>query len=115
MQCLEANIALCFLAHAGPHIGVEHIGALSSLEKVLLHGDGAAGMGCILLCLSQNLRVRLIALGASAHHVHANLSAGIHQGVSHVIAVAYINQLTTLQYLHLFLDGEHIGQSLAGM
>ena len=95
MQSLKANIALSLLAHTGPYISIEHIGTLSSLEKVLFHGNGAAGMGCILLCLSQNLRVRLIALGASAHHVHANLSAGIHQGVSHVIAVAYINQLTT--------------------
>ena len=33
----------------------------------------------------------------------------------HVVAVAYINQLTAFEHLHLLLNSEDIGQSLAGM
>ena len=50
MQCFETNLTLCFLAHAGPYIGIEHVGALSSLEEVLLYGNAAAGLCSILLC-----------------------------------------------------------------
>ena len=115
MQCFETNLTLRFLAHAGPYIGIEHIGALSSLEEILLYGNAAAGLGSVLLRQTQDFRIRLIALRAGADHVHANLGAGKHQRVCHVIAIAYINQLTAFEHLHLLLNSEDIGQSLAGM
>ena len=115
MQCFETNLTLRFLAHAGPYIGIEHIGALGSLEEILLYGNAAAGLGSILLRQTQDFRIRLIALRAGADHVHAHLGAGKHQRVCHVIAIAYINQLTAFEHLHLLLNSEDIGQSLTRM
>ena len=115
MQRFEADFTLSLLAHAGPYIGIEHIGALGSLEEILFNSNGAAGLRCVLLCQTQDFRIRLIALRTSADHIHANLSAGKHQRMCHVVAIADINQLAALEHLHLLLNGKDIRQCLAGM
>ena len=44
-DCLQPLLELGLLAHGHPHIGVQHIGTLSGFSRVLLKGEGGAGLG----------------------------------------------------------------------
>ena len=104
------------LAHGHPHIGVQHIGTLGGFSRVLLKGEGGAGLGGNGLTLCHKGRVRLVLFGCAGGEVQAHLGAAHHQAVAHVVAgIAKVNEVDALQVTKMLPDGEEVGQDLGGM
>ena len=53
--------------------------------------------------------------GAACDHVDAHDGAGVQQGVADVVAVSQVHELLAAEASQLLLDGDHVGEGLAGM
>ena len=109
----EPLVALLVLAHARPHVGVEDVGAGRRRARVVRQLDGgAAGLGRG-AGPTDDLLGGLVAGRRGGHEVHAELGAGHHQRVAHVVPVAEVRDADALEAAQPLPDREHVGERLA--
>ncbi len=111
----EALVVLSLPAHAGEGVGVDHVGALGGRPEVAGELDGGAGGTRCGLGAGDDRRVGAVRLGGADHHAHAGLGAHLGERVSHVVAVAGVDELDALEPAAVLADGERVGHALAGV
>ena len=107
--------ALLFLAHAGPHVGVNGVRAAYRLGRVVHNRERRARNRGQPFGLRHDVRVRRVPLRASQRKIHAQPQCAQHQRVRHVVPIPDERQLEALQFAEALADGLHIGQRLAGV
>ena len=106
---------LLLLAHGGPHIGVKGMGAAHGRHRLVQHRHAAAAGGRQRLGTPEHLPIGLEAHRATDAHVHAQQGAAEQQRVGHVVAVAHVAEGQALELAEGLLQGEVIGEGLAGV
>ena len=101
------------MAHRGPHVGVDDVGARDGARRVV-HNDPRAADAALRHPLDQ-LRVRLEAARAGAHEVEGDDAGELEPGVDDVVAVSDVHHLLPLDgaVRHDLLDRERVGDDLA--
>ena len=111
----EAHVVLGLLTHAREGVGIDHVGAGHGLVQVARELDRRPGLGGVGPRPGDDRLVGPVVLGRADHDPHAGLGADLGQRVGHVVAVARVDQLATLESAAVLLDGERVGHRLTGM
>src|SRR5208283_3362341 len=93
LENLAPSLRLCFLSHARPDIGVDHIRSEGRYLRIV--GNGAAGI-CLRAAFSRpghSICLRLISWRGCNPNMCSQLRARKHQRVRHVVAIADIRDL----------------------
>ena len=98
-----AGIVLIFLSHAGPGIRNHNIGSLDGFYRVGYEFNAGPREFGIFFCLLGHRSIRLVVCRRSSHKGHTGLGTTIHVGVGHVVAIAHISHLESLEVLTLML------------
>ena len=106
LELLYPFLVLCLLAHGSPHIRVQDVGPFSRFHDVFFDSNGSTCQRGIFLGLFQDLRIRVVPLGACTDHVHPHLGAGIHQGMGHVVAITDKDKLAAFEDFLVLHDGK---------
>ena len=103
------------LAHAHPHVGVDHVGAVHRVG-VLAQGHAAAAFRRQRPAARSQRRVRPVGLGRAGHKIQPHLGAADHQAVAHVVPrVAQVGEFQALQGAELLPQRQKIRQDLGGV
>ena len=106
-------VRLVLLPHAGPHIGVQDVGAGRGLHRIVEHLDGSAGLRRDLDLPLHDLRDRTEAGRRGDPHMHAHLRAREEQRVRDVVAVADVRQHVASRPAQALPHGEEVRDRLA--
>ncbi|KAF5289491.1 hypothetical protein FQR65_LT20825 [Abscondita terminalis] len=109
---LLAGLVLGLVAHAGPHVGGDQVGALAGVQRVL--EDLVAALARRLAAEGQRL-VDLVAAGRADMDREAQQVGRLQPGVGHVVAIADPGDGLALDRAAVLDEGEDVGQDLAGM
>ena len=114
-QDLQPLGLLSLLPHTDPDIGIDHIGVFHRDAGV--GADFDCGTGLLRLDSSQihDASIRLIPRRTAHGNRHAGLGRSLNERIRHIVAVTDIRDLDTLQAPFSFLNGQQVGQGLAGM
>ena len=102
---------LMLLAHRDPDVGAHGVGAGHGLGRIVRRGDGhAVTPGSV-----HGDGVQLVAGRAGQPDIDPGQCAGQRQAAGHVVAVADPGQGATGQVAPALLEGEQVGEGLAGV
>jgi hypothetical protein len=94
------------VAHAGPHVGGDQVGAAAGVERMLVHRAGiAADAG--------HVRIQLVAERRAHVQLEAQDVGGLQPRVGHVVAVADPGHHLARDAAAVLDEGEDVGQHLA--
>ena len=110
-----ALLGFGFLAHAGPGVGVDDVGALDGLMRVAVEVDLAATLFGKVASQIDGLGLNVIPSGTRMGEVAAQLGDDVHEGDGNVIAIADKSHVHALERAEFFDDGQGICHGLAGM
>ncbi len=103
------------LAHAGPDVGIDGVGAIDGFGGVVGDEEGGSGDSGQAFRLPDDLGIWGVAGRAGEGEIHAEAGGGEHERLGHVVAIADEGELEALQDAEAFADGLHVGEGLAGM
>ena len=106
---------LLFLSHAGPDVGVQHVGSGRRRLRVAEQRRPSPGPGGDLLGPSHHLWDGLETRRRGHPDPHPSQSATQEQRVGNVVAIAQVGQGEAGQVALLLADGQQVGHALAGM
>ena len=115
MESCFADLLLGFLAHAGPGVGVNDVGALHCLVRVAQQADVGTGAGGNSVGQFQWFRGEIIAFRGGDGEIGPQAGADMHQGDGDIVTVADEGDIEALEVAKFFLDGEGVGHALAGV
>ena len=109
---LLAGLVFGFVAHAGPHVGGDQIGALAGFERVAIEliATGAYPLGA-----RGQFLINFVATRRAHVHLEAQQCSGLHPGVGHVVAIAHPGYRLARDGATVLDVGEDVGQDLAGV
>ena len=113
----KADRPLLLLAHARPHVGVEHRGALGRLDGVVRQLHGATTPDPVGEGLQTGKlvgREGVAGRGGDAH-LHPFEQRRLGQGAGHVVGVPDVGQGASVQAAERLPHGEHVRHRLAGV
>ena len=111
---LEYLAALCgfaLLTHGSPYVCVNNIGVSGCFNRV---ADDLELSG-VLFCEVNDGLVGEVALRAAEGNAHADLESAYCQGVRHVVAVADVAELQTVELVLMLADCLEVSENLAGV
>ena len=111
LEGLQAPGRLGLLAHGGPHVGVDGVGAGHRLGRVVGE-DRVAARGPDAV---QGGRVEPVAGRAGHRHLHPGHGRGDHQRAGRVVGVAHVGQLAALEGPQLLGQSGQVSQGLHGV
>ena len=112
LEDLNSLSLLCFLAHGCPCVCIDYVSAFCCFERIFGHDDlGACDLG-ILFCFENILVRACISLGACYGDVHSCLCTSVEEGICHIVSVAQVSHLETLERALMLLDRKEVSQYL---
>ena len=103
------------VTHAGPGVGVDRVSAIYRLFGVVEDLDNRAGLLGEIAGIGHDLRVAFIACRRGDANLRAESGCGQQQRMRDVVAIADVGSTDFLQIAEALLQGEVVGQRLAGM
>ena len=104
-----------FLAHAGPHVGVDRLRAGDGFFGRVQNFDFAARFAGYALRFGDDSRIGLVARGCGHANMRTGARADAEQRMADVVAVADVGDFQAAQIAEAFFEREEIGERLAGM
>ena len=111
----QACRPLLLLAHARPHVGVEHVGALGGATGVVGHLHGPTPPHAVTECLQlgQLVAGEGVAGRSGEADLHALEQPALGQRTRHVVGVADVGQRAPGERAQRLAHGQHVGHRLA--
>ena len=103
------------LSHARPNIGVNHVSARHRFQGVVEKLDLRARLSGASFCFIHKLGFRLEPGGRHHAHRSSELRACNHQRITHIVTIADIGKLQSLELAEFFAESKKVRQRLARM